>query len=62
MQPGDMVRIRVPNWRKVAGEWVSEPTEHDVTLTGLGEGYIEFTGMGYRYPMTVSARQLVERI
>ena len=40
---GDVVRVRVPNWKRVAGEWLETPTEHDVTVTGVGEGTFDFT-------------------
>lgn len=60
MMPGDRVTIRVPNWRKRAGEWRTEPTEHVVTVTAVFPEYIEFHGEPWPMGMTISRRQIVE--
>ena len=39
---GDVVRVRVPNWKRVAGEWLETPTEHDVTVTGMNDRTFNF--------------------
>lgn len=60
MNVGDRVKIMVPNWRKVAGEWQSSPTEHVVTVTGVFPEYIEFTSDRWANEMVVSRKQIVE--
>lgn len=59
IKAGDQVTIRVPNWRKVAGEWQSSPTEHVVTVTAAFPEYIEFEGEPWSCEMVVSRRQVV---
>lgn len=58
---GDRVKIRVPNWRKVAGEWESAPTEHVVTVTAAFPEYIEFQGERWPDGAMVSRRQVVTK-
>jgi len=60
IKAGDQVTIRVPNWRKVAGEWQSSPTEHLVTVTAAFPEYIEFEGKPWASGMMISRRQIVK--
>lgn len=59
IKPGDQVKIRVPNWRKVSGEWQSSPSEHVVTATAAFPEYIEFEGKPWSAGMMISRRQIV---
>jgi len=42
LRVGEVARYRQPNWRKINGEWVSNPSEHDAVATKIEENYVEF--------------------
>ena len=42
LRVGEVARYQQPNWRKVNGEWVSNPSEHEAVVTKIEESYVEF--------------------
>ena len=56
---GEKVRVRIPNWEKTHAGWVEHPTEHDVEVTGVGEGYIEFKNWWSDGHSVLPKRQIV---
>jgi len=42
LRVGEVARYQQPNWRKVSGEWASNPSEHEAVVTKIEENYVEF--------------------
>lgn len=42
LKVGEVAIYWQPNWRKVGGEWVSNPSVHEAVVFKIEENYVEF--------------------